>query len=153
MQGMALTKSTTNNQLTNNNMGGMPLTPKTTTASCIIERHAINKRQSHLGVSAIIPRPKGSLTAQHTAENRDTQQDTDAHSKTQTHTQHSTQTYIDNVKAQQNSHTRLINTANSGQSLECTSHSPQWSSPKAPQAKFFWTGKPVSHFRSLIQSY
>ena len=76
MQGMALTKSTTNNQLTNNNMGGMPLTTKTTTASCIIERHAINKRQSHLGVSAIIPRPKGSLTAQHT----------DTHSREQGHT-------------------------------------------------------------------
>ena len=88
---MALTKSTTNNQLTNNNMEGMPLTTKTTTASCIIERHAINKRQSHLGVLAISPRPKGSLlTVVHT----DTQQRTGTHSKTKTHTQHSTQTHI-----------------------------------------------------------
>ena len=96
MQGMALTKSTTNNQLTNNNMGGMPLTTKTTTASCIIERHAINKRQSQLGVLAIIPRPKGSLTAQHTDTHSREQGHTARHTRTHSIAKHRhTQTYID----------------------------------------------------------
>ena len=96
MQGMALTKSTTNNQLTNNNMGGMPLTTKTTTASCIIERHAINKRQSHLGVLAISPRPKGSLTAKHIDTHSREQGHTARHTRTHSIAKHRhTQTYID----------------------------------------------------------